>query len=258
MRSWSGAFAAYRGQVRWEPFTPSPGAQARELLDWFNIVRLLGQPVPSVDPRETDCVPVFLIPGFLAGDWSMIPFARRLRQAGHPTLTSGIAVNTGCTSALLESLETGLESAVSAAGRPVAVLGHSRGGTLGRMLVVQRPELAAGLITLGSPLLHQLATTQLVVRYVDALVQLNVKSWPWLLSADCLEGECADRTNSLLAAPWPSDVPFVSIYARDDGVVDWRACLDPAAEQIEVRSSHNGMGSSPAVERVVLSRLAAL
>lgn len=244
--------------VSWESFAPSPEAQLRELVDSFNIVRLFGRPVPPVDPHGTDYIPVFLIPGFLSGDWSMIPFARRLRQAGHPTLTSGIAVNTGCTSVLLDELETRLEHAVSEVGRPVAVLGQSRGGTLGRMLVVRRPELAAGLITLGAPLLHQLPAAPMIVAQVDALVRLNVRSWPWLLSADCVEGECAERTNSLLAAPWPSDVPFTSIYARDDGVVDWRACLDPAAEQIEVRGSHNSMASSPVVERFVLSRLAAL
>lgn len=241
-----------------DSFTPSRGAQGRELLGWFNVVRLLGRPVPPVDPRGTDDVPVFLIPGFLSGDWSMIPFARRLRRAGHPTLTSGIVVNTGCTEALLDGLETRLERAVSIAGRPVAVVGQSRGGTLGRMLVVRRPELAAGLITLGAPLLHQLAATRTVVRQVDTLARLNVRSWPWLLSSDCVEGGCAERTNALLASPWPAEVPFTSIYARDDGVVDWRACLDPAAEQIEVRSSHNGLGSSPVVRRFVLSRLAAL
>jgi hypothetical protein len=34
---------------------------------------------------------------------------------------------------------------------------------------------------------------------------------------------------------------LVSIYSRSDGIVDWRACLDPAAEHVEVRASHIGM-----------------
>jgi pimeloyl-ACP methyl ester carboxylesterase len=242
----------------WEPFRPSRGVQRREMAGWLNIVRLLGRPVRAVDPRRTDYVPVLLIPGFLSGDWSMIPLARRLRRAGHPTLTSGIVVNTGCTEALLGGLEPRLEQAVEATGRPVAVVGQSRGGTLGRMLASRRPDLVAGLITLGSPLLHQLATTRMVVRQVDALARLNVRGWPWLLSADCLAGGCAERSSALLAAPWPEGLPFTSIYSRGDGVVDWRACLDPAAEQIEVRSTHNGMGASTTVQRYVLSRLAAL
>jgi triacylglycerol lipase len=242
----------------WEPFRPPRGVQRREMAGWLNIVRLLGRPVRAVDPRRTDYVPVFLIPGFLSGDWSMIPLARRLRRAGHPTLTSGIVVNTGCTEALLGGLEPRLEQAVEAAGRPVAVVGQSRGGTLGRMLAGRRPDLVAGLITLGSPLLHQLATTRMVVRQVDTLARLNVRGWPWLLSADCVAGGCAERSSALLAAPWPEGLPFTSIYSRGDGVVDWRACLDPAAEQIEVRSTHNGMGASTTVQRYVLSRLAAL
>ena len=242
----------------WEPFVPSRTVQRREMAGWFNIVRLAGMPVRSVDPRRTDYVPVFLIPGFLSGDWSMIPLARRLRRAGHPTLTSGIVVNSGCTEALIDGLERRLEQAVETAGRPLAVVGQSRGGSLGRMLVAKRPELAAGLITLASPLLHQLATTRMVVRQVDTIARLNVRGWPWLLSADCLAGGCAERTNAMLAAEWPEGMPFTSIYSRGDGVVDWRACLDPAAEHIEVRSTHNGMGANRTVQRFVLSRLAAL
>jgi pimeloyl-ACP methyl ester carboxylesterase len=242
----------------WEPFTPTRGVQRREMLGWLNVVRLLGRPVPAVDPRETDFVPVFLVPGFLSGDWSMIPLARQLRRAGHPTLTSGIVVNSGCTEALLQSLERRLEQAVSDVDRPVALVGQSRGGTLCRMLAGRRPDLVAALITIGSPLLHQLATTQLVIRQVDALARLNVRDWPWLLSADCLAGGCAERTSAMLAAPLPPELPFTSIYSRSDGVVDWRACLDPAAELIEVRSTHNGMGANRTVQRFVLSRLAAL
>jgi pimeloyl-ACP methyl ester carboxylesterase len=174
------------------------------MAGWFNIVRLAGMPVRSVDPRRTDYVPVFLIPGFLSGDWSMIPLARRLRRAGHPTLTSGILVNAGCTEALIDGLERRLEQAVETAGRPLAVVGQSRGGSLGRMLVAKRPDLAGGLITLSSPLLHQLATTRMVVRQVDTIARLNVRGWPWLLSADCLAGGCAERTNAMLAAEWPA------------------------------------------------------
>lgn len=242
----------------WEPYTPTRAVQRRELRDWFNIVRLLGRPVPAVDVASTDSVPVLLVPGFLSGDWGMTPLARHLRRAGYPTLTSGIAFNSGCSEALLSGLERRLSEVVSEVGRPVALVGQSRGGTLARMLAAKRPELVAGLITLGSPLLHQLATTRMVIRQVDVLTRLNVRDWPWLISADCLAGGCAERSSALLAAPLPDGMPFTSIYSRSDGVVDWRACLDPAAEQVEVRSTHNGMGSDPAVRRWVLSRLAAL
>jgi triacylglycerol lipase len=37
-------------------------------------------------------------------------------------------------------------------------------------------------------------------------------------------------------------VGYEAIYSRTDGIVHWQACLDPAAEHVEVRSSHLGMG----------------
>jgi triacylglycerol lipase len=41
------------------------------------------------------------------------------------------------------------------------------------------------------------------------------------------------------------------VYSRSDGIVDWRACLDPCAEQVEIASSHLGMAVSPAAWRAV-------
>ena len=43
----------------------------------------------------------------------------------------------------------------------------------------------------------------------------------------------------------------MAVYSRSDGIVDWRSCLDPAAEHVEVRSSHCGMSVNAAVYEVV-------
>jgi pimeloyl-ACP methyl ester carboxylesterase len=156
---------------------------------------------------------------------------------------------------LVELLERRLEQVVDEAGRPVALVGQSRGGTLCRMLAVRRPELLAGVVTLASPLLHQLATTKAVVTEVELMARLNVWGWPWLLTTDCLSGACAERTSALLESPWPPGLPFVSMYSRQDGVVDWRSCLDPAAEHVEVGCTHNGMGTDGHVQRLLAAEL---
>ncbi len=60
-----------------------------------------------------------------------------------------------------------------------------------------------------------------------------------------------------LDAPLP--VPSSSLYSRSDGVVAWRSCLQdegPLAENIEVRSSHCGMGHHPGALLVIADRLA--
>jgi triacylglycerol lipase len=246
------------GDRDWEPFAPPAALRGREVIGWLSYVRALGPRVPAVDPRRSEAVPVLMVPGFLAGDWSMIPLARHLRRSGHATFASGILLNSGCTEMLLDLLERRLEEAVEEAGRPVALVGQSRGGTLCRMLAVRRPTLVAGLVTLASPLLHQLATTRAVVTQVELLARLNVCAWPWLVTADCLTGGCAERTSALLESHWPTGLPFVSVYSREDGVVDWRSCLDPAAEHVEVRSTHNGMAADRTVQRLLSGKLRAL
>ena len=43
----------------------------------------------------------------------------------------------------------------------------------------------------------------------------------------------------------PIERPITAFYSRQDHVVDWRACIDtfsPDVENIEVRSTHAGMG----------------
>ena len=74
-----------------------------------------------------------------------------------------------------------------------------------------------------------------------------------LLGSDCLSGECREVTERDLAAPLT--VPALAIYSRDDGVVGWRSCQDPAAEWVEVRSSHHGLGTDPEVYQAMGTRL---
>jgi hypothetical protein len=91
------------------------------------------------------------------------------------------------------------------------------------------------------------------VRLVGALGDLGV---PGVLSRGCLSGACCADSRGLLRAPFPGQVGFTSIFSRSDGIVDWRACLDPEADHVEVESSHVGMAVNAAVWRVLAERLA--
>ena len=44
-------------------------------------------------------------------------------------------------------------------------------------------------------------------------------------------------------------MPTLAVNSRSDGIVDWRACLDPHARCVEVDGSHSGMAVNPAVYR---------
>ena len=50
-------------------------------------------------------------------------------------------------------------------------------------------------------------------------------------------------------------VAFTAVYSRRDGIVDWRACLDPQATHVEVRSSHCGMAVDPETIDAVVAAL---
>jgi triacylglycerol lipase len=199
--------------------------------------------------------PVLLIPGYMAGDGSLAPLAARLRAAGHAPQHAAIAANMDCATRTTERLLERLKTITDAHGERAVIVGHSLGGVLGRLLATRRPDLVRDLVCLGSPLVSLNAVHPLVwahVRLVGALGGLGV---PGLLSRSCLSGSCCAHSRRLAQSPFPDGVGFVSLYSRTDGIVHWRACLDPYAEHVEVRSSHVGMGMNAAVHRVVAERL---
>jgi triacylglycerol lipase len=200
--------------------------------------------------------PVLLIPGFLAGDSTLRPMSARLRAAGYRTYSSRIHANIGCAQTTGEALERRLEGVVHRRRRPVAIVGHSLGGLIGKALAHRRPDLVAGIVTLGSPLLAPGAVHPALS--LDLLLLGGLQRWGFgaLMGEDCTRGECARVSWEELSAPARDGMAFTSIYSRRDGIVDWRACLDPAARQVEVRCSHVGMAVDRHAHRHVLAGLA--
>ena len=137
------------------------------------------------------------------------------------------------------------------------IVGQSRGGSLARILAVRRPELVAGVVCLGSPVLDPLAVHPFVRAQVEAVAVLGSLGIRGLFSHACRFGACCRQARADATAAWPETVAFTSVYSRSDGIVDWRACLDPHARHIEVRSSHVGMAANPAVFQVVAEAFAA-
>jgi triacylglycerol lipase len=186
--------------------------------------------------------PVLLIPGFMAGDGSMATLTRWLRENGYRTHRAGIRANVGCSEEYLGRLDARLEQLSAATGERVAIVGQSRGGVFARVLAVRRPDLVSGIVTLGSPTVRQLSTHPFVLAQILMVGVLGTGKVPGMFRVSCLRGACCERFRADLANAFPPGVGFTALYSKSDGVVDWRACLDPAAEQIEVRASHLGMG----------------
>jgi pimeloyl-ACP methyl ester carboxylesterase len=203
----------------------------------------------GVEPGEDRAV--MLIPGFLAGDTTLGTMTDWLRRNGYRTKRAGIRANVACSEAACARIEERLEQMAERHGR-VTIIGQSRGGLFAKALASRRPDLVAGIVTLGSPLRNMLAVHPLVLAQIGLVGALGTLSLPGLLSSRCFRGECCEPFREALEAPFPEDVGYLSVYSRSDGIVDWRACLDPEAdEHVEVRASHCGMSVNAAVYRAV-------
>ncbi len=223
-----------------------------ELRFWPELASLLtdvGFWFPPTHPRrptdDRNRRPVLLFPGFLAGDASLTVLAGWLRRRGHSVRTSGIRFNVGCSGRDLERLD----KVLAAFDEPVIMIGQSRGGTMARALAARHPHRVAGLVMLGSPVLDPLAVSPSVLRTIRSVAFFGDLGLPGLFSTDCRDGDCCAEFRSLLKAPLPAGAPTLAMYSRTDAIVDWRACLDPHAEWVEVQGSHCGMAVNPDVYR---------
>jgi triacylglycerol lipase len=199
--------------------------------------------------------PVLLVPGFLAGDSSLALMTRWLRKTGHHTSRAGMRLNVNCSGRAVDGLERRLEALVERQGQKAAIIGQSRGGSLAKVLAARRPDLVAGVITLGSPTHDAFNVNVFTRNAVRAVAALGTLGAPGLFTRSCLDGDCCEEFWALHGARLPRGVGFVSIYSRSDGIVDWRSCLDPAAEHVEIHSSHIGMAVHPDGYRAIAEAL---
>jgi pimeloyl-ACP methyl ester carboxylesterase len=200
--------------------------------------------------------PVLLIPGFLAGDDSLGLMTQWLRRTGHHTKSAGIRSNVDCSSVSVERLAERLECLAETTGQRVAIIGQSRGGNLAKVLAVRHPELVSGIVTLGSPQLDPFDVHPLVRVQVLAVGTLGTLGMRGLFKHSCKKGACCERFWEELAGPMPRGVGYLSVYSKSDGVVRWRACLDPEAEHLEINASHVGMAVHPRAYRAIARTLA--
>jgi triacylglycerol lipase len=205
--------------------------------------------------RPASAEPVLLIPGFMAGDYTLLPMASMLRGAGYRTYRSHIQMNMGCTREAADRMERRVETIATRRGRKVTIVGHSLGGMLARGLAARRPDLINGIVSMGSPVLAPAAVHELLQKDAELLTRLTRAGFGGLMSEDCIAGDCARASFEETHAPLDPSVGFTAIYSQRDGIVDWKACLDPAATHVEVTASHIGMALDPLVFDRVLEAL---
>jgi triacylglycerol lipase len=230
---------------RWDPMPPI-WLEGRISLEYLRLVRdpvFRGFEVPPGLGR-----PVLLIPGFLAGDWTLRTAFQWLRRVGYRPRMGGVAFNVMYSEQVLRLLTDALSALHRRTRSRVSLVGHSRGGVLAKVMAHRRPELVEQVIGLGSPLQDPFDVHPLTMAGVRAAHVFNVVRSGHPASVEM-------RFLRDLAAP--PKVPMTSIYSRSDGVVNWRACLRSDIHSIEVSGSHVGLALNPDVYRILAHLLPA-
>lgn len=221
---------------------PGPASllgEARSLLELPRL--LLRAPELLRQPRGRGGR-VLVLPGYGAGDASTGVLRAYLAWLGHRPHGWGLGSRREDVPQLLPRVVARLESLARAEGGPIALIGWSRGGVLAREAARERPAAARRVITLGTPVIGGPKYTAVAVAYRRRGIDL-----------DAIEAQVAARNRE------PLPVPVTAIYSRSDGVVAWRACIDPVedrTEHVEVDTTHVGLGFSPEVFAIIAQRLA--
>jgi triacylglycerol lipase len=238
-------------QLRW---WGRPLAETRWTLE---LSRLLVDPVftgagvPRGDGRA-----VVLMPGFGAGDQTLLVLSAWLRRIGYAPHLGRFVINADCSDRAVERLERKLEALHRRDGRRVAVIGHSRGGHYARALSARRPELVSHAISLGADLRGMLDCSAPTVAAV-ACARRVLAGLGRTRSPDCLSERCSCPFVGDFKRPFPvGQVRLTTIYSKGDGVVRWQAQLVPYAECVEVTGSHVGLVFNRKSYRAIASALA--
>lgn len=220
--------------------------EGRIYLEFLRLIRdpvFRGDGVPKGLRR-----PVLLIPGFLAGDWTLRTQHDWLRRVGYRPRLAGVALNVTYSEVMLRPLIDALTGLHRMTTARVALIGHSRGGVLAKVLSHRKPDLVEQVITLGSPLSDPFDVHPLTMAGVHAAHLYNAMRYRHAATVEMR------FLRDLRAAP---RVPTTSIYSRTDGVVNWKACLRPDVNSIEVHGSHVGLAFNPEVYRILAHMLTA-
>jgi len=232
-----------------------PLAETRWQLE---LARLLVDPVlRGRDVARGDGRPVVLLPGFLAGDQTLLVLAAWLWHIGYRPSTCGFVANVQCSDRAIDRVERHIEHVSRKHGRRVAVIGHSRGGHYARAIAGRRPDLVSHAVSMGAGLTQMLAISYPTEAAVAAARRAQQRTGR-ARSPLCLTEECDCTFARDFAGPFPANqVRLTSIYSRGDGVVRWQSALTPDGTNVEVTGSHVGLIFNRKTYRAVSAALAA-
>ena len=136
-------------------------------------------------------------------------------------------------------------------------MGWSRGGTLGKVVTVRRPDLVASLVTLGTPNTDPLAVNATLAAQLQVITRLSALGVPGLLGEDCISGECAHEIKALLEQDVPDGIPYTARCSPSTTASSTGArASTPRPTPSRCSATHMSMGADPEVIEIVADLLA--
>ncbi|MFT4760733.1 MAG: putative esterase [Paraglaciecola sp.] len=193
--------------------------------------------------KNGDGHPVLVLPGFMASDTSTSRLRQYISNMGYTSLKWDLGRNYG-KEETIDMLLDKLEELFDLYGEKISLVGWSLGGVYARQLAKAHPDKIRQVITLGSPF--------------RGISEANNVAWIYNLLTG---GRRVTDVDPLLLAdlPNPAPVPTTAVYSKQDGIVPWQVCMEAEEtlihQNVEVRSSHLGLGVNPSVLKIIGDRL---
>lgn len=194
---------------------------------------------------------VLVIPGLLSNDLYLTTMRSWLGRIGYSALPSEILLNVGCPRRIAADVTERIVARLAKEDTPIAILGHSRGGLLGKTLATRLGDKVSHLILVGSPLGGFLNVGPDGVEAFADYMQQGSDALQWVMKAgmsatrmfdpECRSPTCACEYYDDLYGDLHSSTRVTSIYSKNDPVVPPVSAHMPYGQNVVVSGTHSGL-----------------
>ena len=180
--------------------------------------------------KQGDGHPVLVIPGLGTDDTSMMAFKKMLEKSGFAPTGWNLGMNRGYSLEDEAHLVKMVREIKKATGQKVSIIGWSLGGMYARAIAQDSPSDVRQVITLGTPW-KGIENTSIAHRFEKETGQQIQTT---------MTEQVVSRLKKISS---DLEVPYMSIYSKEDGISYWEACrveLDhrQMAQSVEIGGQH--------------------
>src|SRR5262245_34888008 len=228
-------------------FSELSSVMMREMLTMVDLGALLADPVfyGTAVPLG-DGKPVVVIPGLLGNDLYLQPLRQWLGRVGYSPVRSTLLFNAGCMQRLREQIRQEIMHRMEVDPRPIALIGHSRGGIIAWALASQLQEKVSHLVLLGSPVASFRASVASGSPYAPAgivgrmLMRIS-EDLRQILDPDCNYPNCGCTLVNDVSSNLSARTAILTIHGSEDRVVEEKAQSMSDGQNVLVNASHVGL-----------------